>query len=164
MMMKIKKLTLHHIISAHTNFQNGTVEYQMQNLQDGKYKLEVKAWDTYNNFNSSVVEFTVMNNSSLALENVYNYPNPMQDVTNFIFEHNLDEPLSATIDIYTVSGRLIKELNKTNITDKFVSLEWDGLDSDGDAIANGTYIYKVIIKSEDGTYTKSSTGKLAKLK
>ena len=36
--------------------------------------------------------------------------------------------------------------------------------SDGDAIANGTYIYKVLIKSEDGNYSKSTTGKLAKLK
>ncbi len=147
-----------------TNYQNGTVEYQMEDLPNGTYKLEVKAWDTYNNYNSTIVEFDVRNSSSLALENVYNYPNPMQDVTNFIFEHNLDEPLTATINIYTVSGRLIKELNKTNITDKFVSLQWDGLDSDGDAIANGTYIYKVLIKSEDGNYSKSTTGKLAKLK
>ncbi|MBK8552039.1 MAG: type IX secretion system sortase PorU [Ignavibacteria bacterium] len=158
------KIDLTPFFISTTNYQNGTVEYQMQDLPNGKYKLEVRAWDTYNNFNSTLIEFDVRNSSSLALENVYNYPNPMQDGTNFIFEHNLDEPLTATVNIYTVSGRLIKELNKTNITDKFVSLQWDGLDSDGDAIANGTYIYKVLIKSEDGNYSKSTTGKLAKLK
>jgi len=81
-----------------------------------------------------------------------------------VFEHNFDEPLTADVKIYTVSGRLIKELNKTNITDKFVSLQWDGKDNDGDAIANGTYIYKIFIKSEDGVFSKSTTGKLAKLK
>ena len=146
------------------NYQNGSVEYQMDNLADGKYTIEIKAWDTYNNYNSKSVEFEVKGSSNLELQNVYNFPNPMQDNTNFIFQHNFDEPLSATINIYTVSGRLIKELNKNNITDKFVSLEWNGLDSDGDAIANGTYIYKVLIKSENGNFSKSVTGKLAKLK
>ncbi|MEO8666107.1 MAG: type IX secretion system sortase PorU, partial [Ignavibacteria bacterium] len=158
------KIDLTPFYVSNSGYQTGTVEYQMQNLQDGKYKLEVKAWDTYNNYNTSSIEFNVKGNSDLALDNIYNYPNPMQDFTNFVFEHNFDEPLTADIKIYTVSGRLIKELNKTNITDKFVSLQWDGRDNDGDAIANGTYIYKIFIKSEDGVFSKSTTGKLAKLK
>jgi len=99
-----------------------------------------------------------------VLDKVYNYPNPMKDNTSFIFQHNYDSPISADIKIYTVSGRLIKELNKTNISDKFVTIEWEGTDSDGDALSNGTYIYKITIKSEDGSSTVSSTGKLAKLK
>ena len=72
--------------------------------------------------------------------------------------------LAAIIKIYTVGGRLIKELNKTNITDKFVNIDWEGKDTDGDIIANGTYIFKITIKTQDGSFFKSSTGKLAKLK
>jgi len=158
------KIDLTSFYASNSGYQNGSVEYAMQGLTDGHYKLKVKAWDTYNNFNETEIDFTVQNNNSLALEKVYNYPNPMRDFTSFIFEHNFDEPLAADIKIYTVSGRLIKELNKTNITDKFVSIDWDGRDSDGDGIANGTYIYKILIKSEDGNFSKSSTGKLAKLK
>lgn len=158
------KIDLTPYYTSNQNFQTGTAEYQLENLADGNYKIEIIAWDTYNNYSSSIIDFTVKSNAEFALENVYNYPNPMQDNTNFIFQHNSDETLTATIDIYTVSGRLIKELNKTNITDKFVSLEWNGLDSDGDAIANGTYLYKVLIKSENGNFSKSVTGKLAKLK
>ncbi|HMQ68687.1 MAG TPA: type IX secretion system sortase PorU [Ignavibacteria bacterium] len=158
------KIDLTPFYQSSNSYQNGSVEYDLQNLSDGHYKIEVKAWDTYNNFNSSFIEFDVRNNDQLALENVYNYPNPMKDQTSFIFEHNLDETLNATINIYTVTGRLIKELNKSNIRDKFVSLDWDGRDNDGDYIANGTYIYKLILNSEDGNYTKTTTGKLAKLK
>ncbi|MEP7146330.1 MAG: C25 family cysteine peptidase, partial [bacterium] len=158
------KIDLTPFYVSNSGYQNGTVEYLLQNLQDGKNKLEVKAWDTYNNFNSSIIEFNVRGNSELALDNIYNYPNPMRDYTNFVFEHNFDQPLIADVKIYTVSGRLIKELNKTNITDKFVSLQWDGKDNDGDGVANGTYIYKIFIKSEDGVFSKSTTGKLAKLK
>ena len=58
----------------------------------------------------------------------------------------------------------IKVLKRTNIMDKFVSIEWDGKDDDGDYIANGTYIYKLIVKTDDGSYSKVHTGKLAKLK
>lgn len=158
------KIDLTPFYSSSSGYQNGTVEYQLNNLPDGKYKLNIKAWDTYNNFGSSEIYFNVKSSEDIALENVYNYPNPMKDNTSFIFQHNSDEILTADIKIYTVSGRLIRELNKTNITDKFVNIEWDGRDDDGDAIANGTYIYKILIKSETGSFSKSSTGKLAKLK
>ncbi|MBX7046322.1 MAG: type IX secretion system sortase PorU [Ignavibacteria bacterium] len=144
-------------------YQNGTVEYQLQNLPAGKNTLSIKAYDTYNNYAIKTIEFNVQSSSNLTLENVYNYPNPMKSATSFVFNHNFDKPLNATIKIYTVSGRLIKELNKTGITDKFVMLDWDGRDSDGDAIANGTYIYKLTIKSEDGTISQSNVNKLAKL-
>jgi flagellar hook assembly protein FlgD len=63
-----------------------------------------------------------------------------------------------------VAGRKIQTIKRTNITGKSVSIEWDGKDADGDYIANGTYIYKVIIKSEDGSFSNVQTGKLAKLK
>ncbi len=158
------KIDLTPFYTSNSSYQNGTVDYQMQNLENGKYKLELKAWDTYNNFSTAIVDFNVRGTNELALENIYNYPNPMQDKTSFIFQHNYDSPLSAEIRIYTVTGRLIKELNKTNITDKFVNVDWDGLDSDGDSIANGTYIYKVIIQTDDGNFSRTTTGKLAKLK
>lgn len=158
------KIDLTPFYTSGSGFQTGTVEYPMHNLANGKYKLEIKAWDTYNNFSVSDISFEVSNNSELSMDNVYNYPNPMKDQTTFIFQHNSDEPMEAEIKIYTVSGRLIRELNKTNITDKFVNIDWDGKDSDGDYIANGTYIYKVVLKSENGNFSKSTTGKLAMLK
>ncbi len=158
------KLDLTQLFSSTAGYQNGSLEYSFENLPEGRHKLEVRAWDTYNNFNSQIIEFSVKGSSELALEEVYNYPNPMKNFTNFVFQHNLDESIQADIRIYTSAGRLIKELNKTNITDKFVSIEWDGRDTDGDYIANGTYLFKINIKSESGNFARSSTGKLVVLK
>lgn len=157
------KIDLTSFYNSTTGYQNGTVEYQLQNLQTGKNTLSIKAYDTYNNYTVQTIEFNVQTSTALTLENVYNYPNPMKSNTSFVFNHNFDKALNATIKIYTVSGRLIKELNKTGITDKFVNIDWDGRDNDGDAIANGTYIYKLTIKSEDGTISQSNVNKLAKL-
>ncbi len=158
------KIDLTPLYASTTNYQNGMLEYAFSSLSEGNNKLEVRAWDTYNNFSSETVFFRVLNNSEMALEEVYNYPNPMKDLTSFMFQHNFDEPVEARILIYTTSGRLIKELNKSNITDKFASIEWDGRDSDGDNIANGTYIYKINIKTGSGSNARSSTGKLVVLK
>ncbi len=157
------KIDLTSSYNSTNGYQYGTVQYQLQNLQTGKNTLSIKAFDTYNNYTVTNIEFNVQTSSALTLENVYNYPNPMKSNTSFVFNHNFDKTLNATVKIYTVSGRLIKELNKTGITDKFVSIDWDGRDNDGDNIANGTYIYKLTIKSEDGTISQSNVNKLAKL-
>ena len=159
-----EKIDLTQLYSSTSGYQNGSLEYSFENFPEGKHKLEVRAWDTYNNFNTQIIEFNVKSSSELALDEVYNYPNPMKNSTSFIFQHNLDESIQADIRIYTSAGRLIKELNKTNITDKFVNIDWDGRDTDGDYIANGTYIYKINIKSESGSFARSSTGKLVVLK
>ena len=88
----------------------------------------------------------------------------MADRTSFTFQQNSDSPVYVRIKIFTVSGRLIRELDRTNITDKNVVIDWDGRDSDGDAIANGVYIYKIFINSQDGNFSNNTIGKLAKLK
>lgn len=158
------KIDLTNYYTSVSGFQYGTIEYPLENLSEGKYKLRVKAWDTYNNPNETEIEFTVKGTSSLYVADIYNYPNPFKDNTSFIFKHNLDSPIDVEIKIYTVSGKLIKEIKRNNINEKFVQIEWDGKDSDGDAIANGVYLYKLIIKALDGNFTNSSIHKLAKLK
>lgn len=158
------KIDLTQFYNSTSNYQNGTLDYALSNLPDGTYNIKLRAWDTYNNVGETQVDFQVTSNKQLTIENVYNYPNPMRDITSFLFQHNFDVPLNVGIRIYTVSGRLIKELNKDNISDKFVKIDWDGKDADGDAIANGTYIYRLSVKSSDGNFNTNSTGKLAVLK
>lgn len=159
-----KKIDLTQYYNTISGYKYGTLEYPMQNLADGRYSLRVKAWDTYNNANETEIIFNVKNNSALQVANVTNYPNPFKDNTSFIFQHNFDSPLSAEIKIYTVAGKLIKEISRNNISDKNVIIEWNGRDADGDAIANGVYLYKIIIKTADGSFSNSSIQKIVKLK
>lgn len=159
-----EKIDLTSYYNATSGYRYGSLEYPLQSLSDGKYSLKIRAWDTYNNFSEATTEFYVKGNSVLALENVYNYPNPMKDNTTFVFQHNFDSPLNVIVKIYTVRGVIIKEIKNDGISNKYVNINWDGKDNDGDYIANGTYLYKVQIKTQDGSFSKSTTGKLAKLK
>ncbi|HSD64030.1 MAG TPA: type IX secretion system sortase PorU, partial [Ignavibacteriaceae bacterium] len=141
--------------------RSGEVSYKFDDLNQGSYSLKVNAWDVFNNFSSETVYFTVVDGSNLEIRDVYNYPNPFSDNTTFTFQRNQENPADVRIKIYTVAGRLIREIEANYITDKFVRVNWDGRDQDGDKIANGTYLYKIIVKNLDGTFSKSVLGKMA---
>ena len=92
--------------------------------------------------------------SSMQVKYVFNYPNPFKDVTYFTFQVS-DVPEEVAIKIYTVAGRLIKNIKRTSAeltsglsTGFNKSISWDGRDEDGNPVANGVYIYKVLIKKD----------------
>lgn len=93
--------------------------------------------------------FTVIADNEFRVENLFNYPNPMRTETKFMFDLNgASEVSSAVIKIYTVTGRQIKTIEIFNPVNGLNETEWDGRDDDGDLIANGTYLYRLLIYGE----------------
>jgi hypothetical protein len=143
------------------NFQAGTVAYPLRGLPQGRNTVSVRAWDTYNNSRTAEIYFEVLSSDQLRLVDVVNYPNPFSKTTVFTFRHNQAVSVSATVKVYTVAGRLIRTLEKPFASDPFVSLPWDGTDNDGDVIANGVYLYKLLVRTTDGRFNSEVLGKLA---
>ncbi len=143
------------------SFTKGKAEYQFSNLSEGKHQLTIRAWDTYNNSSQEKNTFFVKSSKRFTIENVYNYPNPFSRETYFTFLQNQTATIDVEIKIYTVTGRIIQTLQQKNITDNFVRIRWDGRDSDGDQIANGLYLYKIIAKSQDRSISTEATGKMS---
>jgi hypothetical protein len=142
--------------------KSGSINYQFTNLEAGDYQMLVKAWDVFNNPSSELVYFTVVPGDDLFVTDIYNYPNPFSSTTTFTFQKNsINSPVDVDINIYSIAGRLIRNIDAKSVADNFVKIDWDGRDEDGNEIANGTYLYKLIVKSADGTYDKSFLGKLA---
>ena len=147
------------------DYKNGTVNYQLDNLQPGQHTLKIKAWDVYNNSSISEIDFMVFNeNEKLVLDNVLNYPNPFIDFTEFWFNHNSSSLLDVKIEIFTISGRLVKTIigntnfsGDSNFSRDFI---WDGRDDYGDKVAKGVYVYKLSVRSE---LTNKQTSKIEKL-
>jgi hypothetical protein len=130
----------------------------------GEHKLDVYTINAYGKMDKTPgleKYFTV--SDQLSLNDVYNYPNPFKNNTAFTF-FVTQKPDELKIRIFTVAGRLIKEISvpadKINLNTNFYS--WDGKDADGNDIANGVYLYKVIIKKNGKT--DSVVKKLAKIK
>jgi hypothetical protein len=146
------------------NFLQATVYYNPV-LQSGEHRFRYVASDNSGNFADSVLN-TVFVDKSLRIIDMANYPNPMKSETSFMFKlSGENNPSSCKIKIYTVAGRLIKEINAPAFIGYNV-IPWDGKDDDGDYMANGTYLYKFIIQgnSDGKSQVETSTQKLSILK
>tara|TARA_Y100000589_G_scaffold94666_1_gene89413 strand:+ start:9045 stop:12836 length:3792 start_codon:yes stop_codon:yes gene_type:complete len=133
-------------------FQSGTVRYSLANLSDGVHVLNLKVWDVYNNSNEKDLSFVVSESEEMTLNYLLNYPNPFSNFTKFSFEHNRpNEYLDVMIQIFTVSGKLVKTLKANIINSGFrdETISWDGLDDYGDKLGRGVYVYKILVKSSE---------------
>ncbi|MGH2574337.1 MAG: type IX secretion system sortase PorU, partial [Ignavibacteria bacterium] len=157
------KYDLTSFYNSDTTYKSGSLEYDFLNIPEGGHVMRLKAWDTYNNSSEVQINFNVSTYSSLKVLNIYNYPNPFKDNTTFTFQHNYPNAINVKIKIYTVAGRLIKEISQNNINDKFVTINWPGKDEDGEVLGNGIYIYKLIVQAADGS-SVTNVGKVAVLK
>ena len=109
------KIDLTQYYNSDTTYKSGHLTYAFSDMAPGHYNLKVRAWDTYNNSTESSIDFTVSTSSALQVNNVYNFPNPFKDKTMFTFQHNYPNPVNVKIKIYTISGRLIREISQNNI-------------------------------------------------
>ena len=135
------------------NFRRGTVRFPFKDLAEGRHTLKMKAWDVANNSAEAYTEFIVVKNSEAALQYVLNYPNPFTTNTQFMFNHNQPGiPIDVQVQIFTVSGKMIKSIDASMQTDGYRSepIPWNGLDEYGDKIGRGVYVYRLKIKTRDG--------------
>ncbi|MCL7754793.1 type IX secretion system sortase PorU [Polaribacter sp. Z022] len=145
------------------DFTNGKVIYKLRDLDVGPHTLKIKAWDTYNNSSESTLNFVVVSDAILNLENVLNYPNPFVNYTEFWFNHNKpNENLEVQVQIFTVSGKLVKTINQNVLTTGNLSrnITWNGLDDFGNKIGKGVYIYKLKVKSTTSNLVSEKYEKL----
>lgn len=135
------------------SYQSGELKYQLSKLDPGRHTLTLKVWDVNNNSSQETIEFIVQEKSELTLKHVLNYPNPFTTSTEFYFEHNqCCTELEAQIQIFTVSGRLVKTINNNIYTQGYRSegIHWDGKDDFGDDLARGVYVYRLKVRTPNG--------------
>ncbi|MDP2036675.1 MAG: type IX secretion system sortase PorU [Ignavibacteria bacterium] len=158
-------LTNNFVGDLNSGGKSGLAKYNFNSMSQGDYKIKVKAWDVFNNFSFQEAAFTVVSaDKGIVIRDVVNYPNPMTSNTTFTFQHNYSSAFNTKIKIYTIAGRLIKTIEENDLLEKFVKIDWDGRDEDGNQIANGTYLYKLILESADGSFKENILGKLAVVK
>lgn len=149
-----KTIVLNEYYEADLNsYQSGTVRYPFSQLSEGKHTLRLKVWDVYNNSSEAYTEFVVAQSAELALNHVLNYPNPFTTHTEFMFEHNRPcTDLDVNIQIFTVSGKVVKTLNAQVHCDGFRAsgISWNGRDEFDQKIGRGVYVYRVKVRTPEG--------------
>jgi hypothetical protein len=134
------------------------VEYSPE-LSDGSHSLTISSMNSLSVKAPDVNKDFAVSSEPKILD-LYNYPNPFSSDTYFTFKLT-QIPDQLKIRIFTVAGRLIKQftLNSSNLNYDFNRIYWDGRDADGDPVANGVYLYKVIMSANGKV--QSLTQKLA---
>jgi hypothetical protein len=148
------------------SYQNGYIEFPLFNLSEGRHSVNVKVWDINNNSSDGSTEFVVVKSKELLLENLLNFPNPFRDHTSFSFDHNkANQNLEINIDIISMNGEILKTIFVKQFSNGFRTdpIEWNGITDNGTFSRQGTYIYRIRVKSEDGQETINS-GKLILLR
>jgi hypothetical protein len=133
---------------------------------DGIYTLIVQGRDISGNaagdfdFKRS---FEVVTKSSIS--NFVNYPNPFTTATRFLYTMTgTAPPARYRMQIMTVSGRVVREVEQAELGELKVGTHltdfvWDGKDEFGDQLANGVYLYRLVVEDVDGKdWEKYDTG------
>jgi hypothetical protein len=140
-------------VAGMDTYQEGSLKYLFSELEQGPHRLLIKGWDVNNNSSEVELNFTVGKKEDPKVQRLYNYPNPFSNSTQFLLEHNQScSSLDVQLQIYTVSGRLVKTIQEKAVTSGFTirGIFWDGKDDFGDKLANGVYVYRLIYQNEEG--------------
>ena len=130
------------------------------NSLNEKINIKLKAWDNANNPSEKSILLNRSESNLLKIHNIYNFPNPFSDFTQFTFE--ISKSSNIEIDIYSLGGKKIFSVEKVNAPRGFNIINWNGKNIFGDFLANGVYIYH--IKATTENEKTSSLGRIAKFK
>ncbi len=141
------------------DFTSGLVSFPLKNLETGKHKLTLKAWDVANNSSETEIEFEVTGDFYISA--VQNRPNPASQFSYFSFSHNqADAKLDVMIEIFNLAGTrvdyIVTEVGSDGLNSNPVY--WNFGES-ATALTNGIYIYRITARNSYDEITASS-GKL----
>ncbi|MCF8366548.1 MAG: type IX secretion system sortase PorU, partial [Bacteroidales bacterium] len=140
------------------DFTSGNIVFHMENLPNGEYTLDLKAWDMLNNSSVKSISFNVSDNIDVEVLEVYNYPNPFKDFTWFTFRHNQYQgELSVEIDIYNFFGEHVRTIGPKNVfTDGYTMnpILWEGDSEGGSKLESGFYFYTIKVSNEKDHFTE----------
>lgn len=133
------------------------------------YKVNLKVTDVNNNSSTAVYKVTVpknQGNGSNAVDDGVKYsvntcgmpkagdyadgsmfelyqnsPNPSNPSTEISF--SLEAEGFVTLNIYNSMGQLVRTLVSSSVSSGYHAVQWDGTDSNGNAVGSGFYIYEI---------------------
>jgi hypothetical protein len=144
------------------SYSSGTIRYPFSNLEEGLHTLSIKVWDVFNNSADAYIEFNVISSDKFTINELMNYPNPFNSGTTFVFSHNKAEgELDVNLRIFNMQGQIVRTLETELVPSGYRSepFKWDGTDDTGVPLARGMYIYKLLVRNEEGQ-TDDKAGKL----
>ena len=134
-------------------------------LDAGEYRIRLQAQDANGNMGNT--DLTARVAGGFEIKNIANFPNPFRPGkgtgkgTDFAY-YLTGGADKVSLKIYTLTGKLITTIDTLDASISYNEYHFDGLDADGDPLANGVYIYK-FTATKDGERAQK-VGKIVVLK
>ena len=94
-------------------YKSGWVAFPINDLSPGEHFISFSASDTHNNVSEKTISFIVTNSGDFIIQELGNYPNPVNSHTNFFVTHNRSgDDLELGFKIMKVSGEVVASVSK----------------------------------------------------
>lgn len=160
--MTVRYILNDYFLTAPGEPGKGSVGFSIPTLDDGKYTLELKAWDVYNNSNVRSISFEVKNSLRPVIFDLRSNQNPVREEVSFLLTHDRPETaVKARIQVYTQMGQCVWDHEVSAMSEFLSSLPvtWDLRTATGERIQPGIYIYRALL-SGDGQHYATKSKKL----
>lgn len=145
------------------SFSKGKIEFLLTGLVEGPNEILISSWDNLGNQSSLKVSILVEGSERLTILNHKTYPNPTDEISNFVLEHNRPgENFLITISIFQSTGQAIftDSFRSVKTPARINDLSWVFLQTRTKYPAKGTYIYKITLQSESDNSSAVASGQI----
>jgi hypothetical protein len=132
------------------SFTEGAIDYVLPSLGLGNHSVSVAASDNMGNRSTATLLFEIVSSTDFTIRNVANFPNPFSgggEGTRIMFQ--LPVSAEVSIDVFTVGGRRVRHMPGLSGQVGANEIYWDGLDQQGDELANGVYLFRIHAVSDE---------------
>lgn len=150
-------------LAENGSFIRGKLDFQIDELQEGKNQIIIKVWDNLGNGSIFEKFLTVEGSNQIQILSKKVYPNPASKEANFEFTHNRPgDNLLVDLSVYDMNGKILFVESKrlVEVEEKISDLQWIFLQNQSKYPAKGTYIYKLTLQSERDNSLATSSGKI----
>jgi hypothetical protein len=144
-------------------YRSGLVQFPLDKLPPGAYRLTIKVWDTNTNSSEISLQFVVGAESGIHMTTSILFPNPFQRQLSFKIVHNRPlEDVELSLQILSLSGQFIHKFKKVYYNNDSIISESVEFGNNSPVISTqiATYLYQIQIRSITDNTKDMRNGKL----
>ena len=140
------------------DFTQGTVAYNIPQLENGPHSLTFRAWDVLNNTSQTSLNFVVDDGLTTNILRLMASKNPAVTSTNFMVSYDLPgSECDFIVEVFDFSGRRIWMHEENSTSEKGVfTITWNLTNGAGAKVGTGIYLYRCQVRCGQSKWTSKT--------
>ena len=148
-----------------------SASFKTDSLSEGTHNIYFTVTDSLGTISQDSIVVVVQNPTGINTKKsdmpkqfalAQNYPNPFNPSTTI--KYSIPKSSKVVIDIYNTLGQKVRELVNGDRNPGYYETTWNGLNSNGEHVPSGIYIYRITAKSSGASSGFTMSKKMILLK